>query len=246
MRDDGHAIGPRDTKRDADWRQSEVLDAASRGVRDLCRLEMSEVARTIALQADQCRDLLAAGLGVSVAVAEPRRRGVPCALTGASSAVDAAAMEVVARQLILPKSYGTPNHLLRWEEVEQKLLGSKTYWLATTRRDGRPHSVPVDGIWREGALYFGGDAATVHMRNLRSNPRAVIHTESGESPVIAGGHRGVASAEPGRDPRPGRGNADKVWISGVPRLIECRYLAPKSRTGAGLERALPRRHPLHA
>jgi hypothetical protein len=110
-----------------------------------------------------------------------------CALTGASSAVDAAAMEVVARQLVLPKSYGTPDRLLRWEEVEQKLLGSKTYWLATTRRDGRPHSVPVDGIWREGALYFGGDAATVHMRNLRSNPRAVIHTESGESPVIAEG-----------------------------------------------------------
>jgi hypothetical protein len=111
----------------------------------------------------------------------------PCALTGASSAVNAAAMEVIARQLILPKSYGTPDHLLRWEDVEQKLLESKTYWLATTRRDGRPHSVPVDGIWQEGALYFGGDAATVHMRNLRSNPRAVIHTESGESPVIAEG-----------------------------------------------------------
>jgi hypothetical protein len=91
-------------------------------------------------------------------------------------------MEVVARQLALPKSYGTPHRVLAWKEVEQKLVQSRTYWLATTRRDGRPHTVPVDGIWLEDALYFGGDPATVHMRNLRSDPRAVLHTESGESP----------------------------------------------------------------
>jgi Pyridoxamine 5'-phosphate oxidase len=103
------------------------------------------------------------------------------------SRLNAAAMEVVARQLRLPKSYGTPHRVLTWEEVEQKLVESKTYWLATTRPDGRPHSVPVDGIWWEGALYFGGDPATVHMRNLRFDPRAVVHTESGESPVIAEG-----------------------------------------------------------
>jgi hypothetical protein len=96
-------------------------------------------------------------------------------------------MEVVARQLTLPKSYGAPNTVLQWHEVEQKLVQSKSYWLATTRPDGRPHTVPVDGIWLEAALYFGGDPATVHIRNLRSDPRAVVHTESGESPVIAEG-----------------------------------------------------------
>jgi hypothetical protein len=100
---------------------------------------------------------------------------------------DAAGMEVVATQLTLPESYGAPHRVLSWPEVEQKLIQAKTYWLATTRRDGRPHSVPVDGIWLEGALYFGGDPATVHMRNLRSDPRAVVHTESAESPVIAEG-----------------------------------------------------------
>jgi hypothetical protein len=96
-------------------------------------------------------------------------------------------MEVVARQLTLPRSYGAPDRVLSWTEVEQKLVKSKSYWLATTRRDGRPHTVPVDGIWLEGALYFGGDPATVHIRNLRSDPRVVVHTESGESPVIAEG-----------------------------------------------------------
>ena len=96
-------------------------------------------------------------------------------------------MEVVARQLTLPRSYGTPHRLLRWNEVELKLAESTSYWLVTTRPDGRPHTVPVDGIWLEGALYFGGDPATVHIRNLRSDPRAVVHTESGKLPVIAEG-----------------------------------------------------------
>ena len=103
------------------------------------------------------------------------------------AALNAAGMEVVGRQLTLPESYGKPDRVLTWPEVEQKLVESKTYWLATTRHDGRPHSVPVDGIWLNGALYFGGDPATVHIRNLRSDPRAVVHTESGESPVIAEG-----------------------------------------------------------
>ncbi|HLL61613.1 MAG TPA: pyridoxamine 5'-phosphate oxidase family protein [Propionibacteriaceae bacterium] len=96
-------------------------------------------------------------------------------------------MEVVARQLGLPPSYGRPARVLGWDEVEPKLAESKTYWLATTRPDGRPHAVPVDGIWWQGALYFGGDPATVHIRNLRNDPRVVVHTESGESPVIAEG-----------------------------------------------------------
>ncbi len=108
-------------------------------------------------------------------------------LTAASLALNAAEMEVVGRQLTLPESYGKPDRVLAWPEVEQKLVESKTYWLATTRPDGRPHSVPVDGVWLDGAIYFGGEPDTVHIRNLSADPRAVVHTESGESPVIAEG-----------------------------------------------------------
>jgi hypothetical protein len=113
--------------------------------------------------------------------------GDTCTFDRCGAGLNAAGMEVVARQLALPKSYGTPDRVLGWPEVEQKLAASKSYWLATTRPDGRPHTVPVDGIWLEDALYFDGDPATVHIRNLRSEPRAVVHTESGESPVIAEG-----------------------------------------------------------
>lgn len=96
-------------------------------------------------------------------------------------------VEVVGETLGLPKSYGTPTRVLAWSEVEPLLREAPTYWLATTRPDGRPHAVPVDGVWQDDGLYFGGDPATVHVRNLRADPRAVVHTESGASPVIAEG-----------------------------------------------------------
>ena len=152
-------------------------------------------------------------------------------------------MEVVAEQLTLPTSYGAPDRVLGWDEVERKLVESTTYWLTTTRRDGRPHAVPVDGIWWEGALYFGGDPATVHVRNLRSDPRVVVHTESGASPVIA---EGTAEwHQPSREE-----------ISGLAAATQAKYGYPVSPdsyragiwrlspTRAGLERALPGRHPV--
>ena len=70
-------------------------------------------------------------------------------------------MPPVAEQLELPPSYGSPNRLLDWTSVEQRLAESRHYWIATVRRNGAPHVVPVDGLWIDGACYFGGDPATV-------------------------------------------------------------------------------------
>ena len=93
----------------------------------------------------------------------------------------------VSEQLTLPRGYGSPNRLLDWTVVEQRLVDSLHYWLATVRRDGTPHVVPLDGIWLDGGCYFGGDPATVHIRNLRRDGRATLHLEDGESAVIVEG-----------------------------------------------------------
>jgi Pyridoxamine 5'-phosphate oxidase len=90
-------------------------------------------------------------------------------------------------QLKLPSSYGSPSRLLDWALVEQRLVDSLHYWLATVGRDGSPHVVPVDGMWLDGGCYFGGDPATVHIRNLRRDSRATLHLEDGESAVIVEG-----------------------------------------------------------
>src|SRR5258705_7737339 len=38
--------------------------------------------------------------------------------------------------------------------LKQLAANSGTYWLATTRRDGRPHLAAVGALWGDGAVYF--------------------------------------------------------------------------------------------
>jgi nitroimidazol reductase NimA-like FMN-containing flavoprotein (pyridoxamine 5'-phosphate oxidase superfamily) len=82
-----------------------------------------------------------------------------------------------------------------WERVERRLRNSETYWLATTRPDGRPHSMPVYGLWRDRAFWFGTDRESVKGRNLAANSGAVVHLESAGDVVIVEGR-----AEPVGDP----------------------------------------------
>jgi hypothetical protein len=41
--------------------------------------------------------------------------------------------------------------LLPWSWAEQRLLASRNYWVATSWPDGRPHVMPVWGVWHDGA-----------------------------------------------------------------------------------------------
>ena len=66
-----------------------------------------------------------------------------------------------------------------------RLRASTIYWIATTRPDGRPHSMPVWGVWVDEALWFGTYGQKV--RNLAHVPYAVAHIESGEDVAIIEG-----------------------------------------------------------
>jgi nitroimidazol reductase NimA-like FMN-containing flavoprotein (pyridoxamine 5'-phosphate oxidase superfamily) len=68
--------------------------------------------------------------------------------------------------------------------VEQRLSESRSYWICTSRPDGRPHSIPVWGFWLDGALYFGTARSTRKARNLAHNPAVSVHLESGDDAVI--------------------------------------------------------------
>lgn len=96
-------------------------------------------------------------------------------------------MEPVVEQMRLPVEYGTPTVLLAWAVVEERLRSAPHYWLATVRPDGRPHTVPVDGIWTDGALVVGGVPHTVHARNLTSSPVCNVHLEDTEAATILEG-----------------------------------------------------------
>nr|WP_241430727.1 pyridoxamine 5'-phosphate oxidase family protein [Haloferax elongans] len=59
--------------------------------------------------------------------------------------------------------------------------------VSTTRPDGRPHARPVWGVWVDGAFHCGGGEQTRWVRNLDTNPRLTVHTESGTEVVILEG-----------------------------------------------------------
>ena len=81
----------------------------------------------------------------------------------------------------------TPEALIPWSAVVERLVAARNYWLCTVRPDGRPHAAPVWGLWADDALYFGTDAASRKGRNLAANPELVVHLESGDDVVILEG-----------------------------------------------------------
>jgi PPOX class probable F420-dependent enzyme len=92
----------------------------------------------------------------------------------------------------MPRGYGVPTdasggELLPWSWAEEQLTQARNYWICTTRRDGRPHAVPVWGIWFDGAVWFGTSPDSLKARNLARDPRLVVHLESGDDVVILEG-----------------------------------------------------------
>ena len=87
--------------------------------------------------------------------------------------------------------YGVPETLegtLPWSWAEARLAAAETYWVATTRPDGRPHAMPIWAAWSAGRLWFEGGRLTRRARNLETNPAVSVGTElSGDGAVIVEG-----------------------------------------------------------
>lgn len=101
----------------------------------------------------------------------------------------------------MPEGYGVPTTeegLLEWAHVEDRLVNSPQYWMATTRGDGRPHVVARWGVWLDGRFWYDGAPTTVHVRNLARHPACTLHLEDGWKVVIVDGESHPASP-PGPD-----------------------------------------------
>ena len=53
--------------------------------------------------------------------------------------------------------------------IESELRDAEMFWI-TSLHDGEPHTVPVIGIWWDGALYSCNPRSEQHYRNLQQNP----------------------------------------------------------------------------
>src|SRR5687767_3360461 len=100
-----------------------------------------------------------------------------------------------ARRARFPTEYGDPGDvaLIPWTEVEDKLRAARNYWVATVRPNGHPHVRPVDGVWVEGALCFGGSPQTRWVRNLQANPNISVNLGSEEEAIILEGNAELIS-----------------------------------------------------
>ena len=65
-----------------------------------------------------------------------------------------------------------------WEVIERLLVDAQLYWIITVRTDGRPHAVPLVGVWHDGAFAFCTGADEQKHRNLEQNPHVAVTTGS--------------------------------------------------------------------
>jgi nitroimidazol reductase NimA-like FMN-containing flavoprotein (pyridoxamine 5'-phosphate oxidase superfamily) len=77
--------------------------------------------------------------------------------------------------------------LLPWSWALERLTAAHNYFVATTRPDGRPHVMPVWGVWLDDAFYFSTGAGSRKARNLAANASCTVTTERADEAVIVEG-----------------------------------------------------------
>ncbi|MGO9160843.1 MAG: pyridoxamine 5'-phosphate oxidase family protein [Streptosporangiaceae bacterium] len=83
--------------------------------------------------------------------------------------------------------------LLPWSWAAERLSAARHYWVVSVWPDGRPHSMPVWGMWDDSALWFTTGTASRKARNLRADPRCVVTTEDAGDPVVIEGTAAIAT-----------------------------------------------------
>jgi hypothetical protein len=63
-----------------------------------------------------------------------------------------------------------------WPEALDRVAQAGLYWVATVRRDGRPHVTPVVGVWAADAFYFTTGEDEQKSKNLAANPHCAVIT----------------------------------------------------------------------
>jgi len=86
---------------------------------------------------------------------------------------------------VLPADEGSG--LLPWAEAERRLAASHDFWCATVRPDGRPHVMPVWGVWLDGRLWFSSGMRSRKARNLAADPHCTLTTDDARNPVVVEG-----------------------------------------------------------
>ena len=75
----------------------------------------------------------------------------------------------------------------RWQRLLESGIFWPPYWISTADAEGTPLARPIDGVWLDGALYFGGHEDSRWQCNLRANPRVCLTLEDARNALILEG-----------------------------------------------------------
>ena len=76
---------------------------------------------------------------------------------------------------------------LSWTWATDRLSKAHNYFLSTVRADGRPHVMPVWGIWLDNMFYFSTGRHSRKSENLSQNPSCTICPEDAWTAVVLEG-----------------------------------------------------------
>ncbi len=93
--------------------------------------------------------------------------------------------------------YGVPSDpagALDWVWAEQRLVANKNYWVVTASAEGRPHALPVWGVWlaETERFWFSCSPSARKLRNLVDNPQCVVTIDDTVECVSVEGRARVA------------------------------------------------------
>ncbi len=68
---------------------------------------------------------------------------------------------------------------LPWTWAAERLGGGRNYWIVTVSAAGRPHAMPVWGVWNDDELRFAFSCGPRSRKaaNLAANPQVVVASE---------------------------------------------------------------------
>jgi len=80
---------------------------------------------------------------------------------------------------------------LPWAWAVDRLTDSHNYWLMSTWLDGRPHAMPVWGVWVRNSFFFSTGVKSRKSKNLQANPMCIVCPEGAADAVVLEGMAGI-------------------------------------------------------
>jgi nitroimidazol reductase NimA-like FMN-containing flavoprotein (pyridoxamine 5'-phosphate oxidase superfamily) len=90
---------------------------------------------------------------------------------------------------------------LPWSWAAGKLAGNRNFWVVTASADGRPHALPVWGVWDddEHRFAFSCGPRSREAANLTANPRVVVAVDDTVECLSIEGRATLADADERRE-----------------------------------------------